>query len=273
MSKEIAKREGAGVVLTEDQKALAALYGADDFTSDDLVVSRVLLGQAPSKYVQAEKSSAGQIVGSLQHELLADKGKTLEVIPFHRSKTFRLFKPVPGGGTPKFVTEVPYNQETLAWEKGRLREVDWTYTNAERKEVTEKLMCFITWNYYVLLANAVTSLPRVISFSSTSYMAGKTLGTMILEAKKQGLEMPFKTYKVGALHTTNDKGAFYKFNIELGRATTDAELSNVKQWVELAAQGSIKVDENVEDDEGGTASPAHDAPVVTPGKVDANARF
>lgn len=268
----LAEKTGA-VAVSEKNRGLAAKYedGPDDLGQDDLLISRILLAQAQSKYVAAEKASAGQLVGSLEHDLLADKKQTLEIIPFHRTKTFRLFKPVPGGGIPKFITEVPYNAETIEWEKKRLREVLWTYTNGDKKEVKENLSCFISWNYYCLLASQVESLPRVISFSSTSYVVGKKLGTLTLEAKKQGFPLPFKTYKVGTEHVTNDKGSFYKLTVDKGRSTTDAELSNVGYWADLAMKGAIAVDADV--DEGGGGGDSFTAQDVEAGRMDADAEY
>jgi hypothetical protein len=267
--------KAGAVAAVEANKGLAAMYADDSddqFNQSDLLISRVLLAQAMSKYVAAGKANMGQLVGSLEHELLADKGQTLEVIPFHRVKTFRLFKPQPGAGTPKFITEVPYNPETLVWEEKRLREIDWTYVNADKKTVTEKLNCFISWNYYCLLAKTPEALPRVVSFSSTSYIIGKKLGTMILEAKKQGVPMPFKTYKIGAESRTNDKGTFFVFTVDKGRDTTDAELSHVTYWKELAAKGSVRVDDGVDDADGYTGSDSG-GPVVSEGVVDQGAEY
>lgn len=273
MTEEIAVVEKGGQLdIKEENKALADMYstGTDDFNQEDLVISRLLLAQSQSKYVQSEKAKAGQIVGSLEHDLLAEKGDKLEIIPFHRYKSFRLFKPQPGGGTPKFIAETPYSAETITWEKKRLREVEWEYVNADKVKVKEMLSVFITWNYYCLIANQVELLPRVISFASTSYQAGKNLGTFALEADKQGYPLPFKTYKVGTELMTNDKGSFYRFMIEKGRDTTDEELSNVGYWAELAKKGEIVVDEGDEDVADAAST---DAPDVDKGVVDKDAQY
>lgn len=261
------------LAVTEQNKGLAAMYAddaQDDLSQDDLVMPRILLAQSPSKYVKAEKAKPGQLVGSLEYDLVADRGETIEIIPFHRHKSFRLFKPQAGGGTPKFIAEVPYDSQTIDWERRRLREVDWTYTDLDKKEVTEKLSCFITWNYYVLLADQVESLPRVISFSSTSYTTGKKLSTFTLDAKKAGLPLPFHTYLIGTEDASNEKGDFYKLTVAKGRKTNDDELKNVHYWADLAKQGEIKVDDNIDGDE----SEVNEAkPTVQKGKVDANAEF
>jgi len=228
------------------------------------------LAQSQSAYVQDGRATAGQLVGSLEHELLADKGKQIEIIPFERYKSFRLFKPVPGGGTPKFIAEVPYSPETKHWETKRLREVDWTYTDGDGKEVEEKLACFITWNYYALLTSAVEAMPRVVGFQSTSYIVGKKLGTLTLEAKKMGYPLPFKTYKLGTEFKKNDKGSFYIFTVERGRDTTDDELKHVAYWADLAKKGSIKVDDGADDTTDDTAVAT---PEVQPGQVDDGAEY
>jgi len=268
----VAVKEKQVLATVGENKELAEMYTEenDDFAQDDLLIPRILLAQAQSKYVVEEKAKPGQLVGSLGHDLLAEKGEYLEIIPFHRNKTFRLFKPQPGGGSPKFITEVPYSLQTKAWERSRLREVDWKYKNLDGVEVTEPLLCFITWNYYVLLSSDVEGLPRVISFSSTSYMTGKMLGTFITEEAKKKIPMPFKTYKVSTEGVSNEKGNFYKLLVLKGRETTNEELSQVTEWASLAKKGDIKVDSAEE--ESNDSMPAA-APKVEKGIVDDEAEF
>jgi hypothetical protein len=95
---------------------------------------------------------------------------------------------------------------------------------------------------------------------------------MILEAIKQGVPMPFKTYKIGAESRTNDKGTFFVFTVDKGRDTTDAELSHVTYWKELAAKGSVRVDDGVDDADGYTGSDSG-GPVVSEGVVDQGAEY
>jgi len=272
-TKAVVKTGNNAPAAVEKNQSLAAMYGDtdDDLNQSDLLISRILMAQSISAYVQDGKAKAGQLVGSLEHELLADKGKQIEIIPFHRAKTFRLFRPQPGGGTPKFIAEVPYGPDTKVWETKRMREVEWETTDETGKPRTEKLACFITWNYYCLLADGVEAMPRVVGFQSTSYIVGKKLGTFTLEAKKMGYPLPFKTYKLGTELVKNDKGTFYRFTVEKGRDTTDDELKHVTYWADLAKKGSIRVDEGADDTVGG-GGPV-DAPEVEKGVVDDDADY
>lgn len=270
---QVALKEKSVLATIKDNKELAAFYGGgqeDDFTQDDLMVPRILLAQSQSKYVVEEKAKAGQLVGSLQHNILADRAQSLEIIPFYRNKTFRLFKPQAGGGSPKFITEVPYSLDTKAWERSKLREVSWTYKNLEGIEVTEKLLCFITWNYYVLLPTNIEGLPCVISFSSTSYTTGKMLGTMIAEESKKGIPMPFKTYQIKTEAVSNEKGNFYKLLVSSGRETLNEELALVTEWAALANKGDIKVDSAEEESNDSMPAPA---PTVARGVVNKDDEF
>jgi hypothetical protein len=224
--------------LANPSEELSKMYEEEDVSGDDILISRVLLMQGQSKLVEEEKASPGQIVGSLEADVLAKSGETIEIIPFHRHKSFRLFKDQPGGGKPLFVKEVPYDVKTAQWEKNKVREVE---------EDGEKLMCFITWNYYVLLANQIEGLPRMLSFSSTNFKMGKKLTTFTVEAKKAGLQLPFKTYKIGCEKTKNEKGNWFIYTVDKGRKTEDEELKHVTYWAKMAKSGAVKVDENIEE--------------------------
>ncbi len=241
--------------LVASNQDLAAQYAEEDVSSSDMLISRILLMQGQSKIVEEEKAKAGQIVGSLEADLLADMGKTLEIIPFHRYKSFRLFKEREGGGKPVFVMEKPYDKETIGWENQKLREVEID---------GQKLMCFITWNYYVLLTNEIAALPRLLSFSSTNFKVGKKLTTFSVEAKKAGLPLPFKTYILGQEKSSNEKGNWFIYTVAKGRKTEKAELDHITGWVSMVKAGSVKVheDDELDDESGGSVA---DRPPVEEG--------
>jgi len=265
----VARKETAQLANTD--KDVADLYDDEDeaLTSSDIMISRILLMQGQSSLVEQEKATPGQIVGSLEADLLADNGQELEVIPFHRYKSFRLFKAQPGGGKPLFIKEMPYDKDTIEWENKRLREVEID---------GEMLMCFITWNYYVMLPNELDALPRMMSFSSTNFKVGKMLTTHTVSAAKmfrtryktnKGSFLPFKTYIFGSEKTKNEKGNWFLYNVKKGRETTEAERAAVYEWAKMAKTGGVKVHED--DDLGDIA--ANDEPQVEQGKANDGDEF
>ena len=247
--------------LVDANKDLAGAYEDDQVTDQDIILPRILLMQGLSTKVAEGKAKSGQIIDSLSGGLLADVGKSIEVLPIYRFKSFRLFKDM--AGKPQFVKEVPYDADTIDWETKRIREIE---------EDGEKLKVFITLNVFVLVVDKIKALPYMLSFSSTNYKVGKQFNSLTIEAKKAGLALPFKTYIFSQEHTKNEKGQWFLYTVKKGRPSVQAELDEVGPWLKLIKAGKAKAAE-AEDDEVAAPGDSTPMPNVEEGEVGNDSRF
>lgn len=225
--------------LTKAEEKRIAEYGGlmDETPVDarDILIPKILLMQSQSKRVQEEVARAGEIRGSIDGNLLGEKGKDgkitpVEIIPFAVYKTWIRLKA--NGG--EFVSQEPL-----------------TMANASRprEESIDGLdvVNYETLNYYCLLPEEIkagTFMPYVVSFRSTSYMAGKALESHRAKLAEFKKPLPFWTFKLGAETRENEKGRFYVYTIGKSRDTTDAELDAVKHWHGIVKQQNVRVDES-----------------------------
>lgn len=238
MTQEITKAQ-------DQEKRIAAFGGLMDeapVAAQDILMPTMLLMQPVSKMVQDEKAKGGEFRDSLESKLLAEKGKTVEVIPFGFHKTWVRF--ARKDGAQVFEGIEPYTPANAT--RQREETVDGIdYENYE------------TINYYVLIPDEIKSgiyLPYLIRFRSTGYMAGKRLETF--RAKMAEFKQPlcFSTFHIGSEQAENaQKQKYWKPTVTRGRDTTDAELQAVKKWNDLVKAGRVKVDDS---DLRGTASEA-----------------
>lgn len=227
------EKAGAVAVTTKGPTDLAKYGGLMDETpvdAKDFLIPKLLLMQSTSQAVKDEKARAGEIRGSIDMNKLAEKEGSLEIIPFSVYKTWVTLKKKGN----EFVGQVPYTPQNA------LR---------PREEILngEELVHYETLNYYCLLPTEIASgmfLPYVVSFRSTSYMAGKTLETHRARLQEFGKPLPFKTFKLGVQPKKNEHGSFHVFTIAESRDTTEEELEAVSNWHAIVKKGQAKVDES-----------------------------
>jgi len=256
-TKEVVKKE------ENTDAALAGQFGGmmddQDVSGNDVLLAAILLCQPTSDLVLEEKARIGNLVGSLEGNILGDVDNPVEIIPFKFFKTWTEFKLVDdgkGGKKQEFHNIVPV-----------------TLANAElpREEMVADLHIhrFETINYYCALATEVAKgdfMPYVVSFRSTSYRAGKQLETIRGKLKGYNIPLCFRTFKLGAKKTENDKGKFCIFTIEESRKTTEEELAAIKPWFDTVEKAQVRVDTSHMEKPEGEAKPA-------PGKVEENADY
>lgn len=197
----------------------------------DLLLPRVLFMQPTSQLVADDKARAGEIRGSVEHNLLAEKQKPVEFIPFYSHKSWVVFQDQ-GQGKPKWIEEVRINASNAGWAKNE-----------------GDLVRYETINYFVLFPREIKEgamcTPYLLSFRSTGFTAGKKMETY--RAKLRDFKKPFcfKTFTLETKFTENDKGRFYVPEVAMTRDTEDKELSEVKRWFDLVKDARSRVDNSV----------------------------
>jgi len=226
---EVAKVQG-GALADPRLTQFSDMMDETDVDVSDIIIPKMLTMQGLSEFVAEDKAKAGQIVGSLDGNLIADKGEQVEIILFHRFKTWINFKIV--GGKEEFdsIENFTAQNANLPTEEGDYKR-------------------YQSLNFYCLIAEDLKKesfLPYVVSFKSTNYKTGRAIETFRAKMKEFGKPFCFKTMKLGTKQVENDKGKFYINTVEEGRDTTDQELSKVRHWFSMIKESNIKVDDSAE---------------------------
>lgn len=223
-------------IAIADEKKLAVYGGLMDETEvsgQDILMPTLLLMQPLSKLVTDDKAKTGEWRGSLSENLLAEKGKTVEVIPFGFHKTWIVFKDgISGQKRPEFVAVEPYSNRP---QRERIENINGIQFHN-----------FETINYFVMPVaeiNLKTAIPYLLRFRSTGFIVGKKMETMRAMLQKANKPHCFSTFQLGSVLKENDQGKFFVPTLDWGRDTTEAELAVVKPWVELARAGKAKADD------------------------------
>lgn len=210
--------------------AYGDLFDATPVDKNDFLIPKLLLMQSVSSAVQEERARAGEIRESIDNKKITEKEGAVEIIPFGVYKTWITLSKQGS----EFIAQVPLTAANC---------------NKPREEILGgiEVLNYETLNYYCILPSEVALgmyMPYVVSFRSTSYMAGKTLETHRARLQEFGLPLPFKTFNLGSSPRKNDKGNYYVFTISESRNSSEEELAAVKHWFKLIQSGKAKVDES-----------------------------
>lgn len=237
MTKELAKTEetAAAVISQADMDA----FGDAPISSQDVVISKMLLMQGLSKAVADGDAKFGDMIDSGTREVMGSTdGDGVDLIPFHVHKTYINSKW--NGKKYMFdsIEDVTPMNENKQWETV-LEGVKYKH---------EK--CF---NFYCLNPKDM-SLPIIVSFKSTSMKAGKELMTqMYVKNKAAGKVPPAKVITVGAAKVTKDDNTFAVYNIKIARDSSMEEIKECIKWVKTIRNEGVKVDNS---DISGASEPA-----------------
>lgn len=218
------------------KQAEVALYAGmmDDapVAASDLVMPVLLLMQPTSKLVGDEKAKAGQFVGSLEKNLVAEKGAPIELIPFGVHKTWVIFK--------KEKEKQIFDRIEPVTDKNASRPREETIDGTTYQN-------FETLNYFAVLTSDIAKgfyLPYLIRFRSTGYKTGKTMETFRAKLQQFGKPHCASTFLLSAEYTENLRGKFYVPQLAWGRDTSPEELAAIKPWLETVKAGKAKVDDS-----------------------------
>lgn len=246
MSQESANGSTALVEVKKDARldAFAGLRDEVPVSASDVLMPSVLLMQAQSDLVEAEKVKSGSYVGSLEGNQLADRGESFEVIPFGFHKTWLSCKLVEGRQEFHSISHSPLPRTQFSG--------------------GDEFVNFETINYYILLPSEIAHgvyIPYLLRFKSTSYMAGRRMETFRAKLQEFGKPHCFSTYLIGSEQRENPKGKFWVSTVTSGRDTTENELKAVSHWNQLVKSGKVRVDESDLRGDGDLAgAPANDIP-------------
>jgi hypothetical protein len=233
------------------------------------LIPKLLLSQALSRNVSDQKMEVGAIYRSTTQEKLASKAGKIDVILLSTWKTWRVSSKA--AGRFKFERReafTPQNQdEVRAWTEGK---VEW-----ERS---------VELNYYVLLPADIAKeaaaleavkkggfpspddalLPCAITFTRTSYPAGKVLATHIAKAAHFNMSPSTFHCTLGVELVKGDQNTYYVFTADgkVGKQSTPAEIAAAKKWHSILSKAKVRVDDTDEEPAAAAPDPAFDKAVA-----------
>ena len=227
-------------------------WGYDQTTSeDDVIIPKLLLMQKTSQLVDDETSDAGvgDIVRSTTKEVLAKKGSPVEFIPLTTFKTWVNYDL--SGSSPKFAGIEPCTNDN--------KDLPWEY-EVDGKEMRRDM----TLNFYVLLKDDLVKhveatelgssaflFPCLITFSRTSYRAGKILASHFFQCGHNRVPAPATTYKLTSERKSNDSNSWYVMDVVRSGETDPLLLNECREWWQILHTNSksVKVDHSDLDDD------------------------
>lgn len=206
-------------------------WGTNESSAADIVIPRLNLMQQMSKLVIADKAKLGDLVDSVTGEVLGNKDKGIQVIPFHMEKFFVVQKEVKQGNKVKY--EYDHVEKITAANEN----ADWEYTH---EGVKFKRM--YTRNFYVLVPGKV--LPYVVSFQSTSAKAGKELATEMYTKNVMLNKAPAASkIELGCRIETTDDGTYGVKTVKVVGDSSREEIALAFKWFQTVRKEETKVDE------------------------------
>lgn len=234
--------------------AMAGNWSRFEGDVSDILIPKLLVGQATSKLVQEEKVAFGQVFRSTTGEALGGKGKPFKVVPLFLFKNWILSEKV--GGKFVFRGVEPFSAEN--------RDKPWVWTEQKEGKTTE-------WkreqalNFYVLLLPDIASdqkarkaflesgelpdteaslLPCLLQFKSTSYKSGKTLVTHFAKAADFGVPPFVNVFEIDTEKVTGDQNSWFIYKAASGGKTPPEYLETCAKWRAIVEKQNVKVDDS-----------------------------
>lgn len=204
---EVANKQPNAVDILNGQKR-----GFEEATQrEDLIIPRVKLLQALSPEVAEGGLKAGLIINSLTKEILPT-----DFIPVFKFTNWIRFNPR-DNSKPGY--DATFGPGDIIWRS--VDPLDPKVRSEGSFGVNGELPLAIKFLNFFAYFPGVT-MPIIISFSKTSYKAGKQLLSL---AQFTPGDMFSRKYKLSAKQTKNDIGTFYVLNVEPAGKPSDEEYS------------------------------------------------
>jgi len=205
------------------------------FTSNDIVVPKILPLQFMSEKVKNKEGEYGDFRDTLNNDLFGNLETPVEFIPLYVSK--------------KWIEYDVITNKAGAKKREYKQVVPITHANDNLPYVDEdaKIERDRCVEVYVLIPQHIkegNSFPYVLSFRRTSLKAGNKIITQILRNERMNLAPAAATMLLSGKSVQNDDGEFVVMDVKTGRQSTPEEVRECFQWYKLVASGKTKVDDS-----------------------------
>ena len=225
-SKSVTVKRSAEVTTNENLSAWAEEV---EVNRDNIIPPGIRLCQSMSERVQEGLNKPGDMIDTLSGEVLGDYEKPIEIIPFLVSSSWKVFH------NDKYHSVEPITKLTknLPLED---KLPDGTVIRRDK--------CINAW---VVLPHQIkdgNAIPYLVSFSRTSFQAGKKIETRIFRntIHRPKLSPAAYTMSLHALKKENPKGRYAAFDCNDTRKSTEEEqMIAFKFYKDLSDKKDIKV--------------------------------
>jgi len=232
MEQMTVKETNTAIALPQE---LQGGWGAEEATATDFTIPRLRLLQGLSDEVGSGEKGMGEMIKSTDKTTLAKKGELLRIIPFKMNKVWQVYD-MSMGGQPKWVRQEVWNasNDTLPW---------------EFEENGKKLRRDKVYSFFALiekeLAEKATALPLQISFSRTSFYAGKTLANHFATALAEKTPPCTMMFDIVSEYVNEGDKKYYVFDVKhAGKQTPIETIKTCKKWFDIINAGKAKLEED-----------------------------
>lgn len=229
MSKELAKTK-SNEVATFNEEALS--QWDNEASSNDVVIPKLIIMQANSTLVNEDKAAAGDVIESLNKEVLAGYKKSIEIVPFYMHKTWIVKK---------------YNPQKDEFDFVKYENVEADNENLDKDfEINgEKYQRQLSRNFYCLIGD--NPIPYIVPFKGMSTRAGKILATaMYVQNKAKKLPPPGQTFKLSTTKESYENRINAVFKVEPSHNTSHDKVLECLTWLKMIKEGAVREDNNNE---------------------------
>lgn len=241
-------KKSTKVVATKTNSVLASTgsdinssWGAEEATSTDIIIPKLLLMHGLSKEVQSGNKTQGDLIRSTTLEMLAKKGEKLSVIPFMMTKTWRISDI--SESPPRWKRDETWNatNDELPWE---FEEVD------PRDSKNKKMRRDKAFNFFAMVAKDIDkggAFPIKLQFLRTSSQAGRAIADYFAKSRMFNKPPAAQMWDISSELVTGAK-PYFKFIASPSTNTAEAHLVECKNWFEMIKGNASKVKEHEVDE-------------------------
>lgn len=186
--------------------------------------------QGQSQKVLSGEAKFGELRDNVDNKLMAEPSSPLDIIPLYLESVWITVE-IEKNGNRKFVGVMPTaGNENLPFE-----EVQDGKNLVRMKTI---VLCCLAQNEI----EPGESFPYLVSFRSTSFRAGKKLGTIFAKNEVKERDPWSVVLELSVTKTKNDKGTFAVLDVKQKRAATELEVSTAAKWFGKLNQSNVKAD-------------------------------
>lgn len=270
---EITKKPvSSALALPED---LQGSWGAEESTSEDVILPLVLLMHGQSKAVLAGEKAVGEIMRSTDGKVLAKRNESFKIIPFVMRKSFRYTLIESGRGDKKIKTWLgsipwtPANTDTPFQVSLTGTQILEMFPKSRKaKELNEKQMyecdADSTYSFLCLLADPEMyqdyQMPMSVSFTRSSKKTGKKIADYFAQCKAAKKPPASIVWEIGSELITGGENDYLVFTAKQSDATKIEQLRECKKWFDIISTNSARFKEDeVEEVETATSTKIDDS--------------
>lgn len=230
-SNEVVPRSGNSVSTGGSHTNLTD-WGTSTMSSKMLLIPRIMIMQLTSKPVREGQAIFGDFLSSLDMKKIGSVKQPLEIIPIQMTESWLTFDINEKG-------ERVYRDVTMVNEFND----NWKFKDTENGKPIERDRVA---NLYCLIPEEVKrggELPYLLSFRSTSRLAGRKIATQMYALNSGSGKSPAaKAFKITGEKVEGKKGAWVQLDSVVSRDSTQQEEQAALKWFKTIKAGQAKVD-------------------------------